>query len=350
MKNLLSLILVIIFVLIPLAGCSSTKVAPPVEEVVPPIEEIEISEKTESEEPEPVFMSYEEFFSKERPFFLTSYASFEDSINIEYKLVGKTKEEINVYYYKIYNERLIFEGVINNLERDNYHVYFLQDNSKDSSLVDIVQLDFQGNVKVLFTDDSRNELLELFAYNNVVFYRSGKQVYRYYSPDNVWEAVFIIPYDNSIFVPISTTDISFTDESQRSEYDYGLIPGSINKVGYFYSTLTDKAYMSYIGRETDTWDLFSNFYKNHLDKDFAKEGINNFSQYKEKYIVPRGESIEKLEAYSLLIYTRHSQYLKKRGEDLVAMGIDPHDVSTFRYPEDDAFFFDPTGNYWGATD
>jgi hypothetical protein len=134
-----------------------------------------------------------------------------------------------------------------------------------------------------------------------------------------------------------------SDDTKRFEYDPG--PGVVVE-NVFYSSLTKKQYSSTTYRGTDQWGHVYYFYLNYLGIDLKKEGIETFDDYKEKYIVPRGETIESLAYYKVENYTYYSQYLKERAKDLLSMGIDPHEISTYRYPEDDFYFFDLEYNFW----
>jgi len=320
---------------------------------MPEVIEPELVEEKESE-PEP--MSYKEFFSVERVF-RKDNIEFKDEVRIviEYSdpkrpLSSETKRTLTIYN----DEELIYKGVTQGYMRNAYSIFVVEEDETNNMKRHVVRIDLSGKQQILFMEDNpKNSALYLFVCYNILFFCSNNKIYRYYIPDDylelfyeidLYESLFEGDFSSLIFYPISTTDILLGNGKKYHEFD--VPPNTKSEASFFYSSLTEKCYNVYSFRETDDWACFFYFHLNHLGIDLRNEGISSFDDYKMKYIVPRGETAGSLEWYNLLIYTRDNQYLKKRTEDLIEMSIDPYDASTFRYPEDDVYFYDPEDMGW----
>jgi hypothetical protein len=217
--------------------------------------------------------------------------------------------------------------------RDEYNIYVIEESKEKDASYDLVLIGFDGNREVIYTEYNKDyQFKYLYIDSSVVYILSGRKVLRYYAPEHIVDLIYETSFDNILFLPISTTDIYCDNIDDFSMYQPppGLVIDDV-----FFSSLTNKTYSLTTGRGAFQWSTLNGFFIYYLGIDLRMEGITNFDVYKKIYIVPRGETAESLANYNVYRFTFCNQYLKERAKDLVLMGIDPHEISTCRYPEDD---------------
>ena len=275
-------------------------------------------ERTES-------MTYEEFFSVERPFEYTNNYSFETGFYSN----GRSGERADYILYFITKELEHFVinpdlGRITTLLGNHYSLIVVE----ETDAYRVLELNYEGSIlRMLY--ESESEIDQFFADDDILMFRTGDSIIRIYlptgdvdvlfqsehvidreyqffkqNPDTLeWEADLTQRLNNWEFFysPLSTTDIRWTKPPESVDEERSIsINGLADTIPYFFSSLTNKSYRS----------LIYNFI--------------------EDYVIGYPDAIMSETFYD------NDQYLYERGLDLWCMGIDPYTIS-YRTPDDDKY-------------
>lgn len=246
-------------------------------------------------------LSYEEFFSIERRF---NYLEFEDGLEYSTRnwTLSHGHDEEVIYlaetingkpqYKVVYDER-----AINEVHRNTTHLYAVADNRF------LIRLDLEAKNEIEIYEADEGHIVESIRLNNdVLFFCDNNRVMRIYLPTGTIDEIYVRPdiphgtlytygndprnnlYLSAFTRALSTTDIQFHRIIEPYLGDsHSSAPGT---TCHAYSSLTNEVY--------------------DMDEELIGAGYEFFAD----------------------------QYLKERGDDLTAMGIDPYNIS-YRTPDDD---------------
>lgn len=303
MKKVICFILITILLLFSLGGCNENKldvsdlsnVQNNTENDILDTQPVQIEDEEKTDDivetdnkPEPEIMGCEEYFSIERE----AFYSFDYYDNNKFYTFANAEGIEGIYLFQKSNaipnsEKLLYnQQPFSTFNRGKDRLFILiEDDTK------LISIDFSGNDETVIFKSARGDYIDFFSvYYEFVAFRSGNTIYRLYLPTGDLEEwvsddemriklkYYGYPYPFKVF---SNTDVAWLIPPKDPNENYGLYNYRA------YSQITNKKYM--------------------IDGILMDYGFRELQ----------------------------AGYLAVRGNDIEEMGLDPHEVSLFRFPEDD---------------